>query len=83
MDTLYPFGSTLNYEVTASAPISFGVRVPEWAKTGKSTIKIGNAKASAVKPNADSIHVVKVCIQLCPFWSVVHLVTPCTVACQG
>lgn len=52
VDTLYPFGSTLKYKVTTSSPLTFKVRVPEWAKSNASTITVGRAKAKVLAPDS-------------------------------
>ncbi|KAF8157818.1 hypothetical protein B0H34DRAFT_430303 [Crassisporium funariophilum] len=52
VDTLYPFGLTFKYTVTASRSFSFKIRVPDWAKNSQSTIAVNHAKASSLKPDA-------------------------------
>ncbi|TFK34186.1 hypothetical protein BDQ12DRAFT_636697 [Crucibulum laeve] len=56
VDTLYPFGTSLTYTIIASRPLSFKIRVPEWAKSNLSTIAINHAKATSLKPDAASLH---------------------------
>ena len=60
VDTLYPFGLTFKYTVTASHPFTFQIRIPEWAKNSQSTIAVNRAKATAVKPDDSSLQSVKV-----------------------
>lgn len=52
MDTLYPFGNTLKYRVTASDSFTFKIRIPGWA-TGDSTISVNGADPNSLeKDNA-------------------------------
>ncbi|KDR83210.1 hypothetical protein GALMADRAFT_134697 [Galerina marginata CBS 339.88] len=51
VSTLYPFGLTFSYSVTASRAFAFQIRIPEWAKNSQSTIVVNKAKAVAVKPD--------------------------------
>ncbi|OTB06708.1 hypothetical protein M426DRAFT_20804 [Hypoxylon sp. CI-4A] len=37
-NTTYPFGHTITYDITATSPFDFYVRIPTWANTSKSTI---------------------------------------------
>ncbi|KIJ34650.1 hypothetical protein M422DRAFT_263212 [Sphaerobolus stellatus SS14] len=61
VDTAYPFGSTLNYTITAAAPFTFSIRVPSYAQSReRSTIMIGNQRPSAIKPNNDSLYALQV-----------------------
>ncbi|PPQ71690.1 hypothetical protein CVT26_007657 [Gymnopilus dilepis] len=60
VDTLYPFGLTFKYTVTASHPFTFQIRIPEWAKNSQSTIAVNRAKATAVKPDDSSLQSIKV-----------------------
>ncbi|KAF8901377.1 hypothetical protein CPB84DRAFT_1815219 [Gymnopilus junonius] len=60
VDTLYPFGLTFKYTVTASRSFTFQIRIPEWAKNNQSTIAVNRAKATLVTPDASSLHSVKV-----------------------
>lgn len=38
VDTIYPFGMTLEYTISAARPFAFYVRIPEWANSSTSTI---------------------------------------------
>uniref|UniRef100_A0A0W0FV11 Duf1680 domain containing protein n=2 Tax=Moniliophthora roreri TaxID=221103 RepID=A0A0W0FV11_MONRR len=63
VDTLYPFGTTLTYDITATTPFKLKIRVPEWAKKSldQSTIKVNDGEASALQPDeTNSLHVVEV-----------------------
>ena len=53
VDTLYPFGSTLTYNITASDPFTFYIRIPAWAQNG-SSISVNGASASSLSPDANS-----------------------------
>ncbi|KAF5348470.1 hypothetical protein D9756_009679 [Leucocoprinus leucothites] len=51
VDTLYPFGSTLEYTVTSTKGFPFKVRVPDWAQgSTKSTITVNGGKPSVLNP---------------------------------
>ncbi|KAF9459203.1 hypothetical protein BDZ94DRAFT_1199867 [Collybia nuda] len=60
VDTLYPFGSTLSYSITAARAFSFNIRVPGWARSPLSTIAVGRGNASPLAPNASGFHVVQI-----------------------
>ncbi|TFY52235.1 hypothetical protein EVJ58_g10129 [Rhodofomes roseus] len=47
VDTLYPFGETLTYTISASAPFTFHIRIPGWAKAA-SSLSINDQPASAL-----------------------------------
>ncbi|TFY63122.1 hypothetical protein EVJ58_g3436 [Rhodofomes roseus] len=53
VDTLYPFGSTLSYNITASAPFTFYIRIPSWAQNA-SSISVNGAAASPLSQDASS-----------------------------
>lgn len=50
--TNYPFGNTINYEISAENAFNFYIRVPDWA-TFRSTIRINNGRFSALSPKDD------------------------------
>ncbi|KAL0569593.1 hypothetical protein V5O48_012366 [Marasmius crinis-equi] len=54
VDTLYPFGTTLAYEITASKAFPFKIRVPGWAQTGKSTVTVNGGTSEVL--NAENDH---------------------------
>ncbi|KAG6917303.1 hypothetical protein DXG01_003144 [Tephrocybe rancida] len=60
VDSLYPFGSTLRYTVTATRPFTFAVRVPSWAQNSLSTISVDGKKAVSLTPGSDSLQLVKI-----------------------
>lgn len=53
VNTLYPFGSTLTYEITASAPFTLYIRIPAWAQNS-SSISFNGASVSSLTPDANS-----------------------------
>jgi len=53
VDTLYPFGQTLEYRIGASAPFTFYVRIPGWAKSG-STLSVNGQPAAALSQDLKS-----------------------------
>ena len=57
LDTLYPFGETLNFTVTADAPFGFRLRIPRWA-ADRATVAIGAAASAPATPGSDGFHVV-------------------------
>ncbi|KAJ6488040.1 hypothetical protein C8R45DRAFT_1097879 [Mycena sanguinolenta] len=59
VDTLYPFGNTLAYTITATKPFSFKIRVPTWAQNAESTIAVNGARATTLTPDSMSLHTVK------------------------
>ncbi|KAF8161852.1 hypothetical protein BJ912DRAFT_311452 [Pholiota molesta] len=54
VDTLYPFGLTLSYTVSATQAFPFKLRIPEWAKNAQSTIIVNRTKAVPVAPDAST-----------------------------
>ncbi|KAF7360399.1 hypothetical protein MVEN_00769700 [Mycena venus] len=61
VDTLYPFGNTLTYTISATKPFSFKIRIPTWAQNSNaSTIAVNGAHASTLTTDAMSLHTVKV-----------------------
>lgn len=49
VDTLYPFGQTLKYRIEASAPFTFYIRIPGWARSG-SSLRINGRRALGLSP---------------------------------
>ncbi|KAI1080576.1 hypothetical protein F5B20DRAFT_103848 [Whalleya microplaca] len=39
--TTYPFGHTITYSISASAPFTFYIRIPGWADVSRSTLTVG------------------------------------------
>lgn len=60
VNTLYPFGSTLSYSITAARAFTFNIRVPAWARSSLSTIAVGGGRVTPLAPNAAGFHVVQV-----------------------
>ncbi|KAJ7851852.1 hypothetical protein B0H14DRAFT_2761195 [Mycena olivaceomarginata] len=61
VDTLYPFGNTLTYSISATKPFSFKIRVPTWAQNSNaSTIAVNRARAATLTTDALDLHTVKV-----------------------
>jgi len=61
VNTLYPFGNTLTYTITAAKPFAFKFRIPTWAQNSTaSTIAVNSAKATPLSPDASSLHTVNV-----------------------
>ncbi|KAF9263003.1 hypothetical protein L218DRAFT_928652 [Marasmius fiardii PR-910] len=61
VDTLYPFGNTLTYQITASKAFPFKIRVPEWSQTGNSTITVNDGKAAELHAeNEHGLHMIQV-----------------------
>ncbi|KAI0725972.1 hypothetical protein C8Q72DRAFT_784664 [Fomitopsis betulina] len=50
VDTLYPFGQTLNYKIEASAPFIFYIRIPGWAGPG-SSLNINGRRSFELSPD--------------------------------
>lgn len=53
VDTLYPFGSTLKYHISASHPYTFYIRIPGWAQAG-SYISINGSNSVSLSPDEKS-----------------------------
>ncbi|KAF5377925.1 hypothetical protein D9615_006767 [Tricholomella constricta] len=60
VDSLYPFGSTLTYTITATRAFTFNIRIPTWAQNSLSTISVNGAKGSVLQPNSASLQTVQV-----------------------
>jgi hypothetical protein len=52
-ETTYPFGTALNYTISATKPFFFYLRVPEWAILEESHIQL-NGKTLALEPDISS-----------------------------
>ena len=50
-DTNYPFGSILNYSVTAAQAFDLYLRVPEWADLTNSSVATGTATPATLQPD--------------------------------
>ncbi|PPR06314.1 hypothetical protein CVT24_001026 [Panaeolus cyanescens] len=57
-DTLYPFGLSIKYTITASQAFKFKVRIPEWAKNGQSQYAVDGGKPTTVSPDGNSFQVI-------------------------
>ncbi|KAJ7631929.1 hypothetical protein DFH06DRAFT_1223303 [Mycena polygramma] len=61
VDTLYPFGNTLTYTISATKAFSFKIRVPTWAQNSTaSTIAVNGARATTLSTDTMSLHTVAV-----------------------
>ncbi|KAF9441482.1 hypothetical protein P691DRAFT_779791 [Macrolepiota fuliginosa MF-IS2] len=60
VDTLYPFGSVLNYTITSTRDFPFKIRIPDWAQgSPESTISVNGARAAALNPPQTSLQTVQ------------------------
>ncbi|KAF9055188.1 hypothetical protein BDZ89DRAFT_1152980 [Hymenopellis radicata] len=48
-DTLYPFGDTISYTVSATKQFTFAIRIPSWAVNATVTTSSGSSSATAVQ----------------------------------
>ncbi|KAJ7816814.1 hypothetical protein B0H13DRAFT_2293030 [Mycena leptocephala] len=48
VDTLYPFGNSLTYTISATKAFAFKIRVPTWAQSTASTVAVNGAKATTL-----------------------------------
>jgi Beta-L-arabinofuranosidase, GH127 len=55
-ETNYPFDSTLQYGVNASAPFTFYVRVPSWASASSSSLTINDTSTSLAPDPHSGLH---------------------------
>ncbi|KAG6889850.1 hypothetical protein C0992_003829 [Termitomyces sp. T32_za158] len=60
VESLYPFGSTLNYTITSASPFTFAIRIPDWAQNSQSTISINSKNQVALSVNDESLQLVKI-----------------------
>jgi hypothetical protein len=61
VDTLYPFGNSLTYTISATHPFAFKIRVPTFAQNSTaSTIAVNGAAATTLTPDSMSLHTVNV-----------------------
>ncbi|KAF8577243.1 hypothetical protein K439DRAFT_1534004 [Ramaria rubella] len=62
VDTLYPFGSTLKYTISASKSFAFSIRVPSWAQgSNQTTIALTNSRPVTLNADAStSMHTVQI-----------------------
>ena len=51
-ETNYPFGSTLNYQITSDGDFDFYVRVPSWYQSSNSSIAVGGGSPSPLSPDS-------------------------------
>ena len=58
-ETNYPFGSTLNYNITSAGAFDFLVRVPAWFDASNSSIAVNGGTTGPLSPDATtSLHTV-------------------------
>ncbi|KAF9054831.1 hypothetical protein BJ165DRAFT_1399979 [Panaeolus papilionaceus] len=53
-DTLYPFGLSIKYTITATSAFKFKVRIPDWAKNGQTKYTVDGGSAAVVSPDSNS-----------------------------
>lgn len=56
--TTYPFSDTLTTKITAKSAFTYYVRIPSWVSKG--TLSVNGRRASAVKPDKNGLHAVRV-----------------------
>lgn len=49
--TNYPFSDKLEYEIKSATNFDFYVRIPDWVKTDKATIRVGNGRTERLSPS--------------------------------
>lgn len=60
VDTIYPFGDTLVYTITARSSFDFYIRIPSWTVLALSSISVDGKKAGALTPDENSLQKVAV-----------------------
>jgi len=62
VETLYPFGPSLNYTVTSTRNFSFKIQIPSWAQgSTQSTISVNGGDTKVLNPSSKtSLQVVEV-----------------------
>lgn len=61
VDTIYPFGDTLVYTITARSSFDFYIRIPSWTVLASSSISVDGKKApAALTPDENSLQKVAV-----------------------
>ncbi|KAL7272742.1 hypothetical protein RUND412_004442 [Rhizina undulata] len=54
-DTIYPFGDTLTYSITAQQAFDFYIRIPDWVVLSTSTISVSNRQVSKISPDSSTM----------------------------
>ncbi|KAF5385626.1 hypothetical protein D9757_005544 [Collybiopsis confluens] len=60
VNTLYPFGTTLDYTISATKRFEFQIRVPDWAQSKLSTVSVGGSKPTSLEPDSHDLHTVNI-----------------------
>ncbi|KAF2239544.1 duf1680 domain-containing protein [Viridothelium virens] len=59
-DTNYPFSQTIKYNISATSPFDFYVRIPTWAGTNSTIRGNGNTTATTVSPSSQGLQKIEV-----------------------
>ncbi|KAF9255860.1 hypothetical protein L218DRAFT_883135, partial [Marasmius fiardii PR-910] len=57
VETLYPFGDVLNYEIYAEKDLTFYIRIPSWVSGG--SLSVNNGAKQELSPNENGLQEVK------------------------
>ena len=59
-DTTYPFSYSITYNISATSPFDFYVRIPTWAEPNSTIKGIGNASAAVISPSPQGLQKIEV-----------------------
>ncbi|KAI9667654.1 MAG: hypothetical protein M1821_000471 [Bathelium mastoideum] len=59
-NTTYPFSHTITYDISATSPFNFYIRIPTWAGDNSTISGSANASTMAVSPSAQGLQKVEV-----------------------
>lgn len=59
-DTTYPFSHSITYNVSATSPFNFYVRIPTWAEANSTIKGVGNTSAVAISPSPQGLQKVEI-----------------------